>query len=107
MAQYIIDNRPTPIDFEADSDPLRRTIQNCKNLLMTRMGEIPYDRYRGLDPALFDLPIQEMNEALVPELDRVMLWEPDAEVVDAVAVLEEGGRCVITVTLEIDLGGRG
>ena len=40
MAHYEIDNRPVPIDFECGySEIIQRTIQNAKNLLMTRMGE--------------------------------------------------------------------
>lgn len=103
MARYTIDNQSEPIDFECNDEPTRRTIQNCKNLLMTRMGEIPYDRYRGFDPTLYDLPLAEMNEVLMPELDRVMMWEPDAEVVDAEATLNEKGECVITATVEINI----
>ncbi len=103
MAQYTITNQPTPVDFECNDDILERTLQNCKNLLMTRMGEIPYDRYRGFDQTLYELPIQEMNEALVPELDRLMMWEPDAEVVEAEAQIDENGECLITMTVEIDL----
>ena len=57
MARYIIDNLPGPIDFEG-TGMVRRTVQNCKNLLMLRMGEVPYDRLRGLNPALFDLPVK-------------------------------------------------
>lgn len=105
MAQYTIDNRPAPVDFECNNDLLQRTLQNCKNLLMTQMGEVPYDRYRGFDPSLYDLPMQELNENLVPELDRVMMWEPDAEVVDAQAALDENGECVITMTVEINIDG--
>ena len=78
MAQYEITNQPSPIDFECNNEIIARTLQNAKNLLMCKMGEVPYDRYRGFDPALFDLPIQEFEEQLLPELDRVMLWEPDA-----------------------------
>ena len=44
MAQYQITNRPAPIDFECNSDIILRTIQNAKNLLMCRMGEVPYDQ---------------------------------------------------------------
>lgn len=103
MARYQIDNRSSKIDFECNDDVLKRTIQNCKNLLMTKMGEIPYDRYRGLDPALFDLPIHHMNRELAPELDRVLMWEPDAELVDASAAIDADGNCVITMIVEIDV----
>ena len=68
MAQYKIDNQPEPVNFEIGDDPVARTIQNCKNLLMTKMGEVPYDRYRGFDYALYHLPIDKMRSALLPEL---------------------------------------
>ena len=100
MAQYQIDNIAAPIDFQ-ESDLVLRTIQNAKNLLMCRKGEVPYDRYRGVDPALYDLPIEKMRYELLPELDRVMLWEPDVEVVDAEATLLENGTVYIKVIIEI------
>ena len=102
MAQYQIDNIASPIDFQED-DVILRTLQNAKNLLMCRMGEVPYDRYRGIDPALFDLPITELQNELLPELDRLMLWEPDAEVADAEATLLDDGSVYIKVILEIDI----
>lgn len=103
MAQYIITNQPEPICFEIGDDIIARTIQNAKNLLMTRMGEVPYDRLRGFDPALYHLPIDEMRTALLPELDRVMAWEPDAEVADATADVMENGAILISVTIEINI----
>lgn len=103
MAQYMIDNRSAPIDFECNSDKEMRTIQNCKNLLMTKQGEVPYDRFRGFNHHYFELPIDELNMRLVEELDRVMLWEPDAEVVSGKASMDSDGFIVITVVLEINL----
>lgn len=104
MAQYQITNRPAPIDFECNNDIILRTIQNAKNLLMCRMGEVPYDRYRGFDPALYHLPIQKLQEKLMPELDRIMMWEPDVEVVDGTCTLDEDGHVVITATIEVTIG---
>lgn len=101
MAQYQIDNLPSPINFQND-DFILRTLQNAKNLLMCRMGEVPFDRYRGFNPALFDLPIDEFDELLVQELDRVMMWEPDVEVVEAEASLLDDGSVYIQVTIEIE-----
>ena len=102
MAQYEITNIPGEIKFETgnSSTGLERTLQNAKNLLMCRMGEIPFDRQRGLNPALFDLPINEMQSYLLPELDRVMLWELDVDVVSATVTLEDGQaviRCIVEV----------
>jgi len=102
VATYKIDNRPAHIDFEVQ-DIIGRTIQNAKNLLMLRMGEVPYDRYRGFDASLFDLPIIEMRAALLPELDRIMLWEPDVEIVDAECFLDENGEAIIEAVIQIDI----
>ena len=100
MARYQIDNVPYPIDFQG-SDMRLRTLQNAKNLLMCQMGEVPYDRCRGFDAALYDLPIDEMRAELLPELDRLMIYEPDAEVVSADASLLEDGRVYIQVIIEL------
>lgn len=103
MAQYIINNRPEPIDFEIRDDPLRRTIQNAKNLLMLHMGEVPYDRYRGFDPAIYHLPKDQMQHELMTDLDRIMLWEPDVEVVSATIEEDAELGTLITVTIETDI----
>ncbi len=102
MAQYIITNLPEAVDFECDNDDVARTLQNAKNLLMTRMGEVPYDRLRGFDHALFHLPLEQMRAALLPEIDRVMLWEPDVTVISAEAVPNGKGEIAIKVIVEID-----
>ena len=103
MSQYIITNRQEPIEFEIKNDMVARTVQNAKNLLMTQMGEVPYDRFRGFDPALYHLPIEKLRLALLPELDRVMLWEPDAEVVEATAEVDGNKEILITAIIEIDM----
>ena len=100
MALYQIDNVASPIDFQG-SDLVKRTLQNAKNLLMCRMGEVPYDRYRGFNPRLYDLPIERLREELMPELDRVMAWEPDVEVADAEATLMPNGSVYIKVILDV------
>lgn len=100
MAYYQIDNLPAEIDLQ-EGDIARRTLQNAKNLLMCRMGEVPFDRYRGFDASLFDLPIERLREELLPELDRLMMWEPDAEVVDAEATVTTSGGVYIRVILDL------
>ena len=100
MALYQIDNVASPIDFQG-SDLVKRTLQNAKNLLMCRMGEVPYDRLRGFDQRLYDLPIEELRQRLVPELDRMMAWEPDADVTDAEATLMPDGSVYIKVILDV------
>lgn len=100
MALYQIDNVASPIDFQT-ADIVKRTLQNAKNLLMCHMGEVPYDRYRGFDPDLYDLPLPELEEELMPELDRIMMWEPDVEVEDAEATLMPDGSVYIKVILNV------
>lgn len=101
MAKYTITNQPAPLRFDIGGDAVQRTLQNAKNLLMCAMGEVPYDRMRGFDRSLYDLPEKEFREQLLPELDRMLLWEPDAEVVDAEFSTNENGAIVITATIDI------
>ena len=101
MAEYVIDNVASPIDFQG-TNMLKRTLQNAKNLLMCRIGEVPFDRYRGFDTKLFELPAVEFNDELMPELDRLMMWEPDAEVVSAEGTLLPDNQAYIRVTIEVN-----
>ena len=102
MARYQIDNLPRPIDFQG-SNVIYRILQNAKNLLMCHMGEVPYDRFRGLDPDIYDLPVGLMQTALLPELDRVMMWEPDVLVAEATTTLLEDGSVYIRVILDVNV----
>ena len=100
MAQYEITNEQIArIDFSVSG--VDRILQNCKNLLCTRMGEVPYDRMRGFNWALFDLTARELDEELIPELDRVMEWEPEAEVVDGYMTMTEENEWVIHCIVEV------
>ncbi len=106
MAQYVIDNRPEEIPFEESGDRVSRIVRNAKNLLMTRMGEIPYDRLRGFDPALYDLPFDEFRAEVPKEVDRIMLWEPRLKVVSAEASMDRDadglpGKAYIRVIIDI------
>lgn len=103
MAQFLVNNRIEKINFECQNDYITRTLQNVKNLLCLEMGEVPFDRGRGVDPRIFELPMDEMKAALLPELDRVMLWEPDAEIVSATA--ERGPDGEITITCSVQVAG--
>ena len=104
MAYYEIDNRPKQIDFELKNDkPVQRILQNAKNLLMTRMGEVPFDRFRGFDMSLMNLPIDKFRARLLPELDRLFMWERNLEAADAEATIDETGNIYIRVVVKIDL----
>lgn len=102
MAYYEIDNTKAPIDFECNKEGnTERTLQNCKNLLMCRMGEVPYDRRRGLNPAVFDMPLPELNNVILSEVDRVLAWEPDAKAVSARAYRDGNGELIIRCVVDV------
>lgn len=67
------------------------------------MGEVPYDRYRGFDPAYYNMPLPELKEKLLPELTGSCCGRPDVEVVDADCALEANGEVIITVTIEVTI----
>lgn len=102
--KYTIDNIASPIDFQ-EQDIVKRALQNAKNLLMCRMGEVPYHRVVGFNPALFDLPIGLLRSELMPELDRIMIVEPDIEVVSAEATLLPDMSTYIKVTVNCKIDG--
>lgn len=100
VARYTIDNGAGPIETEC-RDRERRILQNAKNLLRCRMGEVPYDRMRGIDPAIFDLPMNQVREVLLPEIQRVLAWEPRVTVRAAKAEMLAGGEMRMTAEVEI------
>lgn len=105
MAVYTLDNRPAAINWEAKGETAR-TLQNCKNLLMLRMGEVPYDRLRGLDPAIFDAPVSDLRGRLRREAELALGWEPDARVIAARARVEGlNAPLIIEIDVEVALDG--
>jgi len=111
MAQYIITNTKKDIPFEDCTDEVRRVIQNAKNLIMTQLGEVPFDRLRGFDRGLYNLPIDQFRIELPKEIDRVLLWEPRCKMVSATADIlktKEAGDVrdndvLITVVIDVTI----
>ena len=101
MPQYTITNEQGEIDFELKNTDTKRAVQNAHNLLMTRRGEVPYDRCRGFDQSLYDLPLTILKEKLLPEIDRVLAWEENAEAVSADASMREDGTIAISAVIEV------
>lgn len=100
MSRYEINNLDEGIDMECYG-PTARVLQNAKNLLMTRKGECCFDRNRGFDPALYDLPDAEMRPRLMPEIDRVLQWEPRCEAVSATMERQKNGEMILRVVVEV------
>lgn len=106
MAQYLITNREERLPFERCQDETNRIIQNAKNILTTRMGEVPYDRLKGFDTQLYDLPFEDFLFELPDEIERIMAWEWRCSVVsaDARIVRDDKGLTngvLIEVVIEI------
>ena len=97
--RYTIDNRPGKIEFGATG--MARTVQNAKNLILCRMGEVPFDRGRGFDPKKYHQNMELFRASLMEEIDRVLIWEPDAEAVSAEANMDENGEIYIRVEIEV------
>ena len=66
--RYTIDNRPGKIEFGATG--MARTVQNAKNLILCRMGEVPFDRGRGFDPKKYHQNMELFRASLMEEIDR-------------------------------------
>lgn len=103
MAQYKINDIPGDINWECSDDYIMRTLQNAKNLIMCRLGEVPYQRNRGIDPAIYDMPPAESESYIYEEVRRVMAWEPDVtDVISATLIFKDDGNCYIEAVVEID-----
>lgn len=101
MAQYIVNTIPAPIDFE-NKDPVTRVLQNIKNVLMARVGEIPYARVIGIDPEIYDLPINRAQDRVEEEVSRTIDFEWRASLVSARAYLDENMQTVIEAVVSIE-----
>lgn len=104
--QYTIDTQSRPLILKPDSE-MERVAQNCKNILRTQMGEVPYDRMLGLSPELYSMPVMRMNEIILNEAEMALAFEPRAKVIAARAYQTEKMETVIEVTIEIEEGNNG
>ena len=98
---YIVTNEQESIQFSPENE-IERVLQNVKNLLRCKMGEVPFDRGRGYDPTIMDVPRTEVDGPMLREIDRVLQWEPRAKMVTAETEALEDGETLIRVTLEIN-----
>lgn len=106
--EYIITNLKDDIPFESCEDETSRVVRNAKNLLMTHMGEVPYDRLRGFDMSLYGLPMDQFRAELPKEIDRILIWEPRATLVSAEADMmnlseDKTAHTDVLITVVIDV----
>ena len=98
--RFLIDTRHVPVQFEC-STAQGRILQNAKNLLMTRMGDVPYDRLRGLDAGVYDKPIPFVKSHIMQEISRVLAWEPDVRLI-SVDIRQEVEGTVFLCEVEVE-----
>lgn len=98
---YTINNLAEPINTETREFEAR-TIQNAKNLLRIWKGEVPYDRMRGLDPALKEMPFVKIQSCIFEEVTRVLNWEPDVSVIAVRTRTVEEGELYIEADVLIE-----
>ena len=98
MPKYMIDNQPALIDWNARGGD-RRLVQNAKNLLMTHMGEVPYDRHRGISPTIYDRTLDQVQGDIAQELEILLMWEPGV-VIRSVRALMDGRGLVVEAEIE-------
>jgi len=78
--QYTINtSRPLQLNFGAKGN--ERILQNVYNLINTFRYEVAYNRTLGIDPAIFDKPLDTAITLYTAEVFRIVSdYEPRAEV---------------------------
>lgn len=104
--RFMIDSTKAPVQFECETDQ-DRILQNVKNLLMTQMGEVPYDRLRGLNMSVYDKPLSFVKAHIAEEITRVIAWEPDARLISVdIQQGKDGTVFMCEVEVPVELEGR-
>lgn len=102
MAEYYI-NDTTPIDWNLRG--AEKIAQNCQILLCTFLFEVAYERAKGMDPVIVDLPLPDAIRKMKSEVYRVIrTYEPRAKVMSVNVWGEESGDLHFTVGLDITVG---
>lgn len=96
---YTINNLPARIDWEVQG-PLKRTLQNAKNLLLTERGEVPYARYLGVNQGIYEQNVKLLAGTIAEEMRITLMAEPDVTV-KAVRLDSSAGYLKIEVDVEI------
>ncbi len=103
---YTMDTTHAPINWEPKTIG-ERIAQNAKNLLMMRMGEVPYDRMRGVNRNMEHKPLSFVQNRIMAEIGRVLRYEPNVRLLRAeVNQTPEGLRVVCEVEVDDAPEGR-
>ena len=98
--EITVDNRGRPLDWGALSAP-QRIAANLRVLLRLTLGEVPFDRTRGLDPELIGTTVGLSDPEIRREVDRLMKWEPRAKLLDLAITHQADGTVLLTMRAEV------
>ena len=101
MAIFTINNMGGAVDFET-REYYARTLQNAKNLLRLRLGEVPYNRKAGLDSQLDHMAHGDLKRIITAEVERVMAFEPDVRVKAVRVMPAKAGEIYIEADIAIE-----
>lgn len=99
---YEIDSRPRGINWAAQGN--ERIVQNARNLLCMRLGEVALNRWRGIDAALSDVALAQAQDIAQSEIRRVLAWEPRARVLECGARIAEDSPGAFLLWARIEVG---
>lgn len=80
-----------------------RIVQNVRNIIRTRLFEVPFMRGMGLDPNLIDNSANKIKTNITTELiELISAYESRANIIDATLESVDGnGNCVVVVEMEV------
>lgn len=80
-----------------------RIIRNVINLIKTMRYEVPYDRTRGIDSSVLNMPYNQMLAIVTSQIIQVVSrYEPRARVIEVKNFsINEDGDCECEVVLDI------
>ncbi|WP_069997746.1 hypothetical protein [Cellulosilyticum sp. I15G10I2] len=95
----------TSQEFKLDwtAKDTQRTLQNVRNLISTWRYEVAYDRTKGLDPNILDMPFDDAVALYVAEVYRLIeTYEPNATVQSVTPIgLDSFGNISLKVVIEV------
>lgn len=101
MTYYITNTNGLQIDWNTRGSA--KIAQNCQNLLCIWLYEVAYERTKGIDPEIVDLPLEEARQKMRSEIYRVLrTYEPRAEIASVKVAGEEPGDLLFFVGLNIE-----
>lgn len=99
---YEIDTSlPSSLNWNATED--ERVIQNIRNLISTWRYEVAYDRTKGLNPKILDMPAGAAQALYISEIYRlIQTYEPGVKVKNVKLIaINPDGQIIVKVVVEI------